>query len=255
MITVTPQLAASFLEKNTRNRPLIQTHVRRLAKEMQEGRWRVNGDTIRFNGDTMIDGQHRCAASIKAGCSFQTLIVRGLDSDVFSTIDAGKGRSAGDTLSLMGITHGNAIAAALKFVERIATGRVTAGGKNAFTNSQVKALFVKYPGIVESVTMIPRKKCIFPVSVLAGLHYLFSIRDREAADKFVFDILHGIGLEEGDPVYVLRERLLQNSYTKQKLRPEFIAAYAIKAWNARRGGKKIAVLKYLENETFPLVAD
>jgi hypothetical protein len=90
---------------------------------------------------------------------------------------------------------------------------------------------------------------------LAGLHYLFALRDAEAARKFVDDVINGIGLQEGDSVYLLRERLLQNSYMKQKLRPEFTAALCIKAWNARRLNKKLSVLKFMDSETFPLIAD
>lgn len=254
--TITPQMAAEMLEKNTRNRPLNSYHVKRLAREMEMGRWKVNGDTIRFNGDIMIDGQHRCAASVVSGCSFQSLVVEGLPPDVFSTIDAGKMRGGGDTLALLGAGNANTLAAALKFVERVVTGNVAQNGRTAYTNSEIEQLFAKYPDMGRSVTLMKnRGKSICPHSVLAGLHYLFAVRDRIAADKFVEDLQNGIGLEEGDPVHNLRERLLQNSFMKQKLRPEFIAALAIKAWNARRAGKKVSVLRFLDSETFPLISD
>jgi hypothetical protein len=256
LMEITPQIAASFLEKNTRNRPLNVYHVRRLAKEMEMGRWKMNGDTIRFNGDSMIDGQHRCAAGVRSGVTFRTLVVRGLSEDVFSTIDAGKNRSGGDTLALMGIPNGNTVAACLKFVDRIVTGQAYTNGKNTVSNSEVRELFVKYPNISESIAVVPRRgKSICASSILAGLHYLFALRDAEAAGKFVDDVINGIGLQEGDSVYLLRERLLQNSYMKQKLRPEFTAALCIKAWNARRLNKKLSVLKFMDSETFPLIAD
>jgi hypothetical protein len=254
--TINPQMAGEMLKKNTRNRPLNVFHVKRLAREMEMGRWKVNGDTIRFNGDIMIDGQHRCAASVQSGCSFQSLIVEGLKSDVFSTIDAGKNRNGSDTLGLLGAVNTNTLAASLKFVERIVTGNVCANGRTAYTNSEVEELYAKYPNMDQSVALVKnRGKSICPLSILGGLHYLFAMRDKEAADKFVEDVQSGINLAEGDGVYRLRERLVQNSFMKQKLRSEFIAALAIKAWNNRRAGKKVSVLRFLDSESFPLIAD
>lgn len=253
--TITPQKAVDMLKKNTRNRPVNTFHVKRLAREMELGNWKVNGDTICFNGDLLIDGQHRLQAVVASGCTIQSLVVEGLPADVFNTIDTGKRRDGGDTLALIGVKNSRKVTSALLFIERVTTGRVYWSSKHAVTNSEIEALYAKHPGIEQSVRLADGKKSVCPQSVLAGLHYLFALRDKEAADKFVEDIKSGKNLSEGDGVYLLRERLVQNSYMKQKLRSEFIAALAIKAWNARRSGKKVSVLKFLDSETFPLIAD
>jgi hypothetical protein len=253
--TITPAIAAEMLEKNTSNRPVRLAVVKQYAKEMEMGRWKVNGDTIRFNGETMLDGQHRCMASIMSGCTFQTLVVRGLSDGVFSTIDSGPPRSGGDVLAIQGALNANTLAATLKFVDRIATGKV-GYIRMRYTNTEVEELYSKYPNMSASVNMLRnRGKSVCSPSILAGLHYLFALRDQNAANKFVEDVQNGIGLMQGDAVYLLRERLLQNSYMKQKLRPEYIAALGIKSWNARRANKKVSVLKFLDSETFPLIAD
>jgi hypothetical protein len=253
--TITPALAAEMLKRNTRNRPVNVHHVKRLAREMEMGRWKVNGGTICFNGDLLIDGQHRLQAVVESGKQIKTYVVEGLPSDVFNTIDTGKRRDAGDTLALMGIKNSRKVASAVTFVERIVTGKIYWNSRLAVSNSEVQDLYAKYPGIEESVRIADGKRSVCPQMVLAGLHYLFALRDKQAADAFVEDIKSGKNLHEGDGVYLLRERLVQNSYMKQKLRSEFIAALAIKAWNARRAGKKVSVLKFLDSESFPLIAD
>ncbi len=253
--TITPALAAEMLKKNTRNRPVNVYHVKRLAREMEMGRWKINGGTICFNGDLLIDGQHRLQAVVASGKTIQTYVVEGLPSDVFNTIDTGKRRNAGDTLALMGIKCSRSVASALTFVDRIVTGKVYYKAKLAVTNAEVQDLYARYPGIEESVRRADGKKSVCPQMVLGALHYLFALRDRAAADAFVEDIKFGKNLDEGDGVYLLRERLVTNSYMKQKLRSEFIAALAIKAWNARRAGKKMSVLRFLDTEAFPLIAD
>jgi hypothetical protein len=256
LMEITPQIAASFLEKNTRNRPLNAHHVKQLAKEMKTGRWKENGDTIRFNGDLLIDGQHRLMAVVESGCSIRTLVVDGLSADVFSTIDRGRRRSGGDTLALLGVINANTVAAALKWVHRITTGKVLHNGLVKITNAETEELLSQHPHIQQSVRILKGgHKNIMPASLLAALHYLFSMRDAEAADKYVHDIHTGKNLSDDDAVYLLRERLLQNTYMKQKLRQEYIAALAIKAWNARRSNRKLAVLKYVDTENFPIIAD
>ena len=70
-IKVTPHLASKWLQKNSCNRPLSQNTVYRYADAILSGEWKLNGDTIRFDSNgTLIDGQHRLHACVKAGKSF-----------------------------------------------------------------------------------------------------------------------------------------------------------------------------------------
>ena len=116
--TVTPERAAVLLKGNTHNRSVNANYVQTLAREMTEGRWKVNGDSIRMNGSTLIDGQHRLTACILSGQSFDTLVLTGLESDVFDTIDNGRKRTAGDVLSITGEKNATTMAAALSVVAR-----------------------------------------------------------------------------------------------------------------------------------------
>jgi hypothetical protein len=255
LMEITPQIAASFLEKNTSNRPLNTKHVKRLAREMEMGRWKLNGSTICLNGEILIDGQHRLAAIVLSGCTVESLVVEGLHSSVFCTIDAGKPRSAGDTLDRIGITNANCVSAAVKAIELISTGKGDYISKHQFTNADVLELYKKYPKAEHSVRLASRQKGICPPSVLAALHFLFALRDKEAADAFVHDLQYGTNLTEGDGEYLFRERLMRDAYMRTKLQSCYAAALGIKAWNARRSGKRVQVLKYLEQEQFPMIAD
>jgi RNA:NAD 2'-phosphotransferase (TPT1/KptA family) len=60
LMTITPAIAAKFLENNPKNRPLSHMLIARLAKEMREGRWKVNGDMIR-GGQGRSENGERCA--------------------------------------------------------------------------------------------------------------------------------------------------------------------------------------------------
>ncbi len=65
---VTPELATQWLEKNTDNRPMRQSHVELLAREMREGKWQLMPDGIAFDTNgVLMNGQHRLWAVVESG--------------------------------------------------------------------------------------------------------------------------------------------------------------------------------------------
>lgn len=256
LMTITPVWAARMLEtKNIGNRSMKLSHVDSLAREITAGRWKVNGDTICFNGDRLIDGQHRLAAIVKAGVAVQSLVVEGVASDVFETKDTGVRRSAGDTLGCHGETWANRLAAMLALVDRYCTGRMALSF--SYSNSEVVLLLAKYPGARDAIHSLAKKGYLAPPSVIDACHYLFGRKDPQLAASFMDKILRGSGISEGDPEYVLREKLVLNSLSTAKLSKNQIMAMFIKAWNAAREGRKISLLRWVEKgdhaEPFPII--
>lgn len=253
---ITPQMAEEMLKGNVHNRPMSETHVRELMREMESGRWKLNGDTICFNGKCLLDGQHRLEACRRSGVPFTSLVVEGLPDDVFDTKDCGKRRSASDTLALRGEQNTTKLAAVLAFVDRYMTGRMDQCVR--YSNTEVEQLLERYPRARKSVSVCMSKTTpLLPFSVLAGCHYLFAHKDEALADLVVLQVCKGANLKEGDPIYILRERLLQNSLAKAKLSPTYMAALFIKAWNYTRAGRQLRQLRYREcgisPEPFPVV--
>jgi len=253
--TITPDDAARMLKTNTGNRPVNRRHVAVLAREMKCGRWKVNGDTICINGDRLIDGQHRLLAVIDSGCTVESLVVEGVSSDVFDTKDAGRRRSASDTLAIRGEIYTCRLGATLAVIDRYMTGRMMNCVK--YTNTEIEELLSRYPTVRESVRKTYDTKKLVGGSVLSACHFLFSQKDDLAADRFVENLMSGVNLSVGDPVFVLRERLMQNALSKAKLSAEYIMALTIKAWNYRRASKEITHLRFRQDgdspESFPVV--
>jgi hypothetical protein len=254
--TITPALAKKMLENNIGNRALTAWHVDELAKEIKAGRWKINGDMIRISvSGRILDGQHRLTAIIKSGMTIQTWVMEGLADDIFDTIDVGKKRSGGDTLGCLGEKNAYRLASALIMVDKYMTGR--SEKSVAYSNSEVEELLAKYPEVRDSIqTSAKGMKLLLP-SIMDACHYLFSRKDPVAANLFIDRVLRGSGIEEGDPEYVLREKLVYNSLAKAKLSKAHVFALCIKAWNHARAGKKIQHLKLNEREgkliEFPVV--
>ena len=127
----------------------------------------------------------------------------------------------------------------------------------AYSNSEVEELLAKYPEVRNSIqTKTKGMKLLLP-SIMDACHYLFSRKDPAAANLFIDRVLKGSGLEEGDPEYALREKLVYNSLAKAKLSKAHVFALCIKAWNHARAGKKIQHLKLNDRDgkliEFPVV--
>lgn len=254
-VTITPADAERMLKLNTSNRPVNWNHVRYLAREMSLGRWKLNGDTICMSDAKLIDGQHRLLAIIQSGVTIQAMLVEGLASDVFDTKDVGRRRSASDTLAVRGEVETKNLAAALAVVDKYLTGRMNQCVR--YSNADIEELLENHPGVRESIGKTRETKKLLPKSVLTGCHYLFAQKDQDAADKFVSSLISGKDLNEGDAIYLLRERLMNNALAKAKLRAEYIMALLIKAWNYCRVGASVRQLRFRQEgdcpESFPIV--
>ena len=90
-------------------------------------------------------------------------------------------------------------------------------------------------------------------SMVAALHYKCKQKDEDMADMF-FDALwagSASGLEPGDPIVMLHERLFSDYTRRSKMRRSMVLALTIKAWNCTRQGRRVQVLKWMQSEEFP----
>jgi len=236
-IEITPPHAKELLELNIHNRPVNERHINALASAMKRGEWKFNGDTICLNDDQIIDGQHRLMACVRANVPFETLIVYGLPASVFDTKDTGKKRSAADALAMNGESNTKILSASLAFVEKYMTGNATSS--KLFTIQEIEDLMIKYPGMRNAVRVSKqsRAKGLMPQSTLAGLYFICEAISHEMAAAFFSKLISGVNMVEGEPVYVLRERLVKNAGDKAKLPKLELAALTIKAWNLTRDGR------------------
>ena len=101
VVTVTPQLAAEWLKRNTDNRPLRKWHVEALAGAITRGEWVLSHQGVAFAEDgRLLDGQHRLAAIVKANTSVLMVVTRNVPEDAFKAIDQGVKRTLSDVFGV-----------------------------------------------------------------------------------------------------------------------------------------------------------
>src|SRR5262249_5169864 len=110
------------------------------------------------------------------------------------------------------------------------------------------------PGIEVSVKKINKMRLASP-AMMAFCHYVFSKQDQTLADMFFESLETGENMRGGDPVYLLRERLIQNRMSKGKLHAMKILALTFKAWQGTKTSTPMKALRWAVTEEFPSIED
>lgn len=100
-MTITPEMAARWLEKNTHNRKLQTKNIDQYAQDMRNGDWQYTHQGICLAADgTIVDGQHRLHAIVRAGVPVEMLVTRNAPFTIQGVVDAGTVRNAEWSLRL-----------------------------------------------------------------------------------------------------------------------------------------------------------
>lgn len=258
LITLTPELATQLLERNQMNRPLKDRHVARIAKQIKEGKWKFNGDTIKLSDDEdVLDGQHRLWAVIEAKTPVQTLIVYGIAKDAFATIDTIRAQRTGsDIVALSGTTrHRQYIAGALTWMLRWQRGIMTTylAPVNKIENSDVEAAFKAHPMIAAAVDETIRLRTMCNPGIMGFLYYVITNRNAGLAERMLMTLANPAGVSVDDPFYRLRVHMVTENWRKKE--PVMTIALSIKAANVAFRGKDLRALTWRNQgssaESFP----
>lgn len=261
---ISPQEAAEILTKNKNNRNVRHAAVASYARDMKAGRWKLNGDSIKFNGDeTLIDGQHRLLACVSAAHSFETVVVTGLTDAAHPTIDVGMTRSMADELRWRGEKDVASLASVLTWVFGYDKGLLTSGQSLRQRPSRAELLTVlnRYPQIRDSVLAAASvaKEIRVLVSGLQATHFFISREhDPLVANLFLSHLRKGVNYADGDPCLALRNYALGMT-SRRALRPtrsEWLAV-TIKTANGFLTGRSIKTLRWRSGgpkaEPFPVL--
>lgn len=239
VVEITPDMAESFIGRNTHNRPVRQRIVDAYAADMTNGDWRWNGEGIKFDtGDVLLDGQHRLLAIVQSGQTIRMPVFRGLPPETQETMDGGAKRKFSDVLALRGEQSYVALASIARLVYRWDTGERRVGsGNRLVTNAMLTQTIEKHPELRPIAVAAVRDagRCALPGSILGLARWLFEGIDPDDAFYF-FERLtdDGSGHQRGEPIFELRRTLENSKSVRGERNLTWLLAVTIKAWNAYR---------------------
>lgn len=251
---ITPKIAARMLKRslNVHQRDLSQVNVDIFANAMLRGKWEFNGAPIIIGtGGKLLDGQHRLRALIQSGISREFVVVRGVASDTFGTIDTGARRGLKDVLSIGNEKNAPILATAINTHAAYTNGRsfATKMRRHSATYPELVTYLEENPSLRGSVKFVAgfANKLINMIKLsrgsLAALHALFSSKDRPYADEFITKLVNGEDFTRGktdQPVKAVRSKLIADATQRAaSLSQSQKCVVVTLGWNAARANNTI----------------
>ncbi|WP_280489535.1 hypothetical protein [Nocardia farcinica] len=246
---VTPKYALELLELNTRNRTVSERQVDAYARDMANGRWEMNGQTICIGTDfTLLDGQHRLLAVVRSGATIPMHIAWGVDPAAQATMDTGRARTAANALQLEGAENATILAAVAKLGVISDSGGLTELNRRV-SHSEIRAWIAENPAAHDSCHFAARYKKGSAVSgaILAYSHFRFGQIDAVEADRFWIDSVEMVGLKAGDPVIAMNKFFLDARRRRARTPQNIALSVVFRAWNYRRSGQSARFIRAVTN--------
>lgn len=257
---ITPAIAQRLLDAHEKlqqsrgdarqNRETCESTVERYAIYMARGEWDgENGETIKIaKSGRIVDGKHRLTAIARSGVTIRAIVLRNVSEDAQKTIGVGRMWTASDLLGVGrvgGVKYGTQIAAASRIVMSYEGGHFTKHNMKDMSKANILDFYNKNEELLSRAINIPGSNKIVSKTYTAAWYFVL-VRKRMPqweVDKFFEDLNTGASLNPGDPVLTLREKLIKIKSDKISVREKDLFNLGIKAWNARRAGKKVSYFK------------
>lgn len=254
VIDVNPDWARRALESSLGNRNLNKAKIETFSKQMIDGRWNLNGETIVFDsGNHLRDGHGRCTAIIKSGCSVPMIVIRGIELTAWCTIDKGTGRSYQNSLQMMGVSNyalRSTITRNLYYY--CMYGAFNGASTDEKNFDECASRFEQFINMAVWLDADTRWQAFLYHSRLCALAVVFYATDPIAAAQF-FERLT-CGDTPGSTISKLRDILMiEKSRGTKRMSICHIAAYMIKAFNADRRGQTLNRFSWDEGSGLPVI--
>lgn len=233
-----------------------------ILSQMRAGRWDTgNGECLAIDEDgNLANGQHRLSAAQlyqrETGEKVWFWVATGVRKGSDRSMDQGMSRTLGTMLRKEGVINASECAGIA-----ISDARMAMSGKNPSLScmlggstgkvsipasyeswKRASASISKWASISKQLVKAGLPRCL----VLASVGFQLAKKHPMDAELFFSYLKDGAGLESGDPILLLRSRLLEDRRSASSKMPQAsVAAIVVKAWVAWKSGTPIKTLRYV----------
>lgn len=252
IVTITPDDAYKWLERNKLNRAVRQNKVDYYALMMKRGEWREDREPIEFDNEgRLVNGQHRLFAIIESNVTIRSTIRFGVAEEDIAVIDTGLARTAGDLLRIKGGYKNTTLLAAtakLYWAMLNMPGMyMTNNTRKNLSHEAIERIVSNTPALTVSVNFIKTNsgayKHLSP-SAMSAIHAIISENySAEKADDFFVKLINGYDLAPGNPIVALRNALANHYGGLRPTRVEIKIAWTVIAFKKWIEGKQLRQMK------------
>ena len=257
VVSMTPEIAADLLRRNSNNRPIRDVITNNYLADMRSGKWKYAGDPIRLAEDgTLLDGQHRLTAmaAMPSGWSAPVLLIEGLPASAQLVMDQGRKRSPGQQLHLLGYSNAHYLAGTARMLIEWRDGIMfrDSSQKSVVTTARIQEFVEANPHIPVLANEARHRviSCYMTPSVVAAFYVEAASIDKEIADEFITQLAEGAGLKQGSPILALRERAIRNKTDRRKDTDRNQLGLLIRTWNMHWDGQTVTRMQLPKGGTF-----
>lgn len=250
VVEITPALAAEWLDRNVKNRNEKHGGTASYSGDMADGEWMLTGETIKFDWfGNLIDGQHRLKGCMQSGKSFWSLVVWGVDPKAQDRMDSGMTRSFRDQLQIAQTKHARTISALCRriYLWEPPRNERMSFQKGKISNARLEKVFNEHRSEITHCAEFAEglsNKADLHASQLGFYYWVLRQANPEGAPVFIHKMVVGAGLEEDDPILILREWIRREKPKKSRDFEGEALWKTVLAWNAWMANRRITKLQF-----------
>jgi hypothetical protein len=229
IVTVTPEIAKRILENNENNRNVSEAQVAKIASDIMNDNWEMNGETIIISVDGQLnDGTHRLLAIVKANKAVDAMLVFGLPRNSRMSVDTGRSRKTSDFLKMSGALNANYAAAVARIWYAFSIGDYLG---RSVTKQETIHFYEKNKTLIDYAVSYARSSIIVrnmgTVAIAVAYCMIHTVNSKDC-ETFFDSLVSGANLDQGSPILWLRQKLV---VADKKLRAENRAEIILRYWN------------------------
>ncbi len=255
-VYLTPDAAKRLLFRNTRNRKISEAVVLKYVAEINADEWRLTPGGIGFDDKgTLVDGQHRLTAIVRANKTVPMMVTLGLPSASQEKVDRQRRRTLYDVLFLAGHATCRQEVEIATCLTRRSLRSESGALPSDFAVKQTLDTHIESIRAVLKIMMHANKKVrgLCQASFLAAAVLYHEINAEQCAE-FLHGVRTGVMLSQDHPAMRLRRFLLGEtsmaSMPRGGANQSYIFRRSIFAMQAHLDGRMISGLRELLDFSF-----
>jgi hypothetical protein len=254
IFVISPELAAFILkERNPNNRGISPTKAAQTVHDVAHGAFTLNGESIIFSSEgNLLDGQHRLGACVEAAKPITSVVALGFPPSAGDTVDQGKARTAGDTLTRNGGVNGNVTACVARFLIGYHDNDGTVFGRaGEYSNAELITWIDSHPTLAPTVAWAMSLKTLttgfVTVTQMALARSILEPKyGKTEVVRFLEQVAFGEHIGRTDPAFAVRKRLsMEKNKTGKRLSNHLAVEILMRgflAYHLKRDATKIQLM-------------